>query len=59
MKGGFTLVELVLTLAILGVLCGFIITQEQRITKAKIEFLAQCATVQAKDYCEAQWKIKK
>jgi prepilin-type N-terminal cleavage/methylation domain-containing protein len=56
---GFTLLELVLVLVILGVLSGFTLTQLNRIERARIEFIMQCQTAYSEHYCIEQWKSRK
>lgn len=53
---GFTLIELVLVLAILGTLSWVALTTTDRILKAKAQFMAECHY--PKPECEAQWRNK-
>ena len=53
---GFTLVELIIVLAITGVLAWLALTGVYRAEKAKLQFMSQCPY--PKPECESQWAGK-
>ena len=53
---GFTLIELIIVLAIFGTLSWLALTTVDRIQKARASFMAECRY--PKTECENQWKNK-